>query len=77
MVDVQYVILVKPRLSLGYPQTLEDAATKSGYDVWVVYGQYYSLHEAKRVAEELVKKVDADSFMLCKKVDKRMILVLG
>lgn len=76
MVDVQYVIMVKPRASLGYPQTLEDV-TKSGYDVWVVYGQYYSLHEAKRVAEELVKRVDADSFMLCKKVDKRMILVLG
>lgn len=74
MQDVQYVVLVKPRADFGYSTSLSNEST---YDVWVTYGLYYSLHEAKRVVEELVKKIDSDSIMLCKKVDKKMVLTLG
>lgn len=74
MNDVQYVVFVKPRQDFGYSSSI---ANESTYDVWVTYGTYRSLNEAKRVVEELIKKIDSDSIMLCKKVDKRMILTLG
>lgn len=84
MTDVQYVVFVKPRADLGYftsstssteYQTMTSFLSK--YDTWVVYGVYRSVHEAKRVCEELIKKVDSDSIMVCKKIDKKMVLTLG
>lgn len=84
MTDVQYVVFVKPRADLGYfaSQTTSDEYIRissflSKYDTWVIYGIYRSVHEAKRVCEELIKKVDSDSIMVCKKIDKKMVLSLG
>lgn len=84
MIDVQYVVLVKPRSDLGYFTTSTTSqeyvimsSFLSKYDTWVTYGLYRSLPEAIRVVEELVKKIDADSILLCKKIDKRMVLDLG
>lgn len=74
MLDVQYMVMVKPQADLGYPSI---TGTMLNYDLWVTYGIYRSLPEAIRVIEEIVKKVDSDSILLCKKVDKRMVLELG
>jgi hypothetical protein len=71
MTNVQYVVFVKPSATLGYN------VSSTTYDVWVVYGIYRSIHDAKRVCEELIKKVSSDSIMVCKKIDKRMVLTLG
>lgn len=71
MQDVQYYIFVRPQSDLGY-QT-----TSTIHSYWVLYGVYRSLREAKRVTETLIKKIDADSIMLCKKIDTHMVLEIG
>jgi hypothetical protein len=79
MTDVQYVVFVKPRADLGYftSSNTQVSSFVAQYDTWVVYGTYRSIQDAKRVCEELIKKVDSDSIMVCKKVDKKMVLTLG